>query len=968
MNSDIFTRRDNIRQPQAATVPAGLEDDAALDEPVPVDLEGPDTDYEPPKQRHLSWRRAGGLAAIVFGVALGVLLVIHNAASQHQAALQSQLSSGSARVKSQTLALPDLSQELLSKSQPSSNDTLTVNGQVKVNSSLVLQPTVQPTNPVSGELYYDLSRAQLDYYNGKQFVAVTSGGNTTINNFTSGATTNVTNVTNINGGSGNLSGNGGNAGSIAMFSNNNTLTNSLITQNGNNLDTGNLVESVTIGSTNGASATTLQGGLTGLSLLTGNQTGTTGGIVIQSGDSTTTAAGNISIDTGASVLSGTVVANKTFESGIDNMGDAVFGDNTVITQTNAQAHGGTHSLAIAVGSNFFPHWAIGDGVGNPPLIIPVTQGHTYAFSAWVRADTNSDNITGSVVWSNDGYGGGGLISQQDFGTVTDITTGWRKVNGILTAPAGAVAVGFVFESFNAQSAGEVHYFDDMTVTDLSSSGSAAAISLGTANAQLITIGNSAMLAPTTIYGGGINLYGGTGFMNLSAGNITATSGGATYATTTGALDITAATSSTWKIAGSGGTGGSLSIQAGNAGANSNGGDLDLQSGAGAGSGVAGSVTIDSQLSAVSGTIVDNRGFETGTQDLNAWFGDTVAQSSTAVHSGGFSLAVTPAGGNWGVIQDENQPAIPIVAGHKYFFSAYVRADSVPETVSAKIDFANSANTIIATDNVNSVTSSGTVWEQISGTLTAPATSTKAYWKFNGSGASGDTQYLDDLVTTDLSASTDTSNLNLGNSFAQVVNIGNMNEIGPTTIQGGSGITIDSGQSDLNISGGAVTISGVATAIKPPADSTTAFEVQNASGTPLLTADTTDMVLTVQALAVSATLTINGHIVSGGSTPGITAGAAACTAPSLSVSGTDTSGTITVTTGTGCATNGTLGTVTFTGPFGSAPHVSLTPGGSNSLTLGAYVDDSSITGNSFAIGTNTTPNSSTTYKWNYLVIQ
>ncbi len=129
-----------------------------------------------------------------------------------------------------------------------------------------------------------------------------------------------------------------------------------------------------------------------------------------------------------------------------------------------------------------------------------------------------------------------------------------------------------------------------------------------------------------------------------------------------------------------------------------------------------------------------------------------------------------------------------------------------------------------------------------------------------------------------------------------------------------------------------------------------------------------MIVTVQALVVTANLTVNGHIITGGGTPGIAAGTAACTSPTVSVSGDDTSGTITITTGSGCVSSGKLATVTFATAFGAAPHVTLTPGGSNALALGAYVDDSTISTTAFDLGTSSTPANATTYKWNYWVAQ
>ena len=157
-------------------------------------------------------------------------------------------------------------------------------------------------------------------------------------------------------------------------------------------------------------------------------------------------------------------------------------------------------------------------------------------------------------------------------------------------------------------------------------------------------------------------------------------------------------------------------------------------------------------------------------------------------------------------------------------------------------------------------------------------------------------------------------------------------------------------------------------LKNTVDSTTAFQVQNSAGTPLFTADTSNMTVTVQSLVVSANLTVNGHIIGGGSTPGIAAGTAACTSPTVSVAGTDTSGLITVTTGSGCAASGKLATLTFATAFGSAPRVTLTPGGANAAGLVTYVDSATISTTAFDLDTTATPGSTTTYKWYYQVIQ
>lgn len=139
-------------------------------------------------------------------------------------------------------------------------------------------------------------------------------------------------------------------------------------------------------------------------------------------------------------------------------------------------------------------------------------------------------------------------------------------------------------------------------------------------------------------------------------------------------------------------------------------------------------------------------------------------------------------------------------------------------------------------------------------------------------------------------------------------------------------------------------------------------------TTVLGIDTSTKVVTVSTLVSTGNITVNGHIITNGTIPAVAAGTAACASPTVSVSGNDTSGIITIAARTGCAASGTLATLTFASAFGAAPHIVLTPGGPNALTLGAYINDSTVSTTGFAIGTNTTPTDGATYKWNYIVLQ
>jgi hypothetical protein len=172
--------------------------------------------------------------------------------------------------------------------------------------------------------------------------------------------------------------------------------------------------------------------------------------------------------------------------------------------------------------------------------------------------------------------------------------------------------------------------------------------------------------------------------------------------------------------------------------------------------------------------------------------------------------------------------------------------------------------------------------------------------------------------------------------------------------------------------GTLTQYGAAT-FQDLANSAQALQVQNSLGNAPLTADTADMEIIVGgALSVSGNLTINGHVVTSGNTPTIAAGTAlnSCGTggnPAVIVTGDDTSGTITATTGSGgTCTAGDLADLTFSNAFGSTPHVTLSPGSLASLNLGAYYSGTTTSGVTISIGN--APANSVTYSWSYWIAQ
>ena len=114
-----------------------------------------------------------------------------------------------------------------------------------------------------------------------------------------------------------------------------------------------------------------------------------------------------------------------------------------------------------------------------------------------------------------------------------------------------------------------------------------------------------------------------------------------------------------------------------------------------------------------------------------------------------------------------------------------------------------------------------------------------------------------------------------------------------------------------------------------------------------------------------------HIKGNSGALSIAASTGAGTSPSaVSVTGTDMSGVVALTTGTSPSINAVLATITYNTAFSSAPVVVITPANAATASLAAtqavWVN---ITTTGFTINTNgTAVGASTAYKWNYVVIQ
>jgi len=122
-------------------------------------------------------------------------------------------------------------------------------------------------------------------------------------------------------------------------------------------------------------------------------------------------------------------------------------------------------------------------------------------------------------------------------------------------------------------------------------------------------------------------------------------------------------------------------------------------------------------------------------------------------------------------------------------------------------------------------------------------------------------------------------------------------------------------------------------------------------------------LTVQSLQISGDLQIIRHIDAGGGTPGKVDGSALGSGGTVSISGTDTAGTITINTGGGPGA-GCFVTVNFTQKFSGNPHVVISPVGSGAATLQYYVNRSN---SNFSVCTANAPGGGQSFSFDYIAI-
>lgn len=122
-------------------------------------------------------------------------------------------------------------------------------------------------------------------------------------------------------------------------------------------------------------------------------------------------------------------------------------------------------------------------------------------------------------------------------------------------------------------------------------------------------------------------------------------------------------------------------------------------------------------------------------------------------------------------------------------------------------------------------------------------------------------------------------------------------------------------------------------------------------------------LTLNGLQLSGDLLLNRHIDAGGGSPSKSDGGALGAGGTSSVSGTDTAGTVNISTGGGTG-SGCYVTVRFNQKFNNTPHVVITPVGSPAGGLNYYINRSA---SEFSICTTNSAGSGQSFAFDYIVI-
>lgn len=225
--------------------------------------------------------------------------------------------------------------------------------------------------------------------------------------------------------------------------------------------------------------------------------------------------------------------------------------------------------------------------------------------------------------------------------------------------------------------------------------------------------------------------------------------------------------------------------------------------------------------------------------------------------------------------------------------------------------------------------------------------------------------LQQLANTDVTVGSSSQTLNVASNavFAGSVLIRSNLDVAGTVAIGGNltlpGITV-SGSSQL----GQVNATGIAVSgIETVQGVLTAKNGLNVSGNSTFSGSVSTAALVTSNLTISGNLNLTHHITAGGAIPSLAKGTAVGGGGSASVSGSDTSGTVIINTGSSPPA-GCFATITFAQAFAATPHVVVTPIGSGAGGLQYYVDRSTT---NFSICALNAAGATQTFGFDYIVL-
>ncbi len=133
--------------------------------------------YEPSSDssRSIHWARVLTIGVVgTLLVILGTSYLLTRIADNKTTISKGKISAAPASYTVMSLPLNNLAET--GQLQVNQNSEVTLNGQLHLNNATVLTPISQPATPVAGEFYYDKTTNEPYYYNGSQFISMSSPG------------------------------------------------------------------------------------------------------------------------------------------------------------------------------------------------------------------------------------------------------------------------------------------------------------------------------------------------------------------------------------------------------------------------------------------------------------------------------------------------------------------------------------------------------------------------------------------------------------------------------------------------------------------------------------------------------------------------------------------------------------------------------------------------------------------------